>query len=271
MLHEGCTENTSAKIGGIMRSILLVEDEKMIRYGIYVMIENSGVPYKKITECRNGKEAVECLKKENYDLVLTDIKMPIMGGLELAEWIENNMEKEKQPMIIAISGYAEFEYARGMMQHHALNYLLKPVDREELAKVLWNAENIFKEKGNANEDDFDNENASLTRTSRHKMETALEYIRKNYGKTIDMAEVSNHVSMNYSMFSSTFKEYTGDNFSTYLRKIRIEKSKKLLEKTDLNVNEIASLGSNVKPVIQNENCAVLMLNDATGEGVMTVY
>ena len=71
------------------------------------------------------------------------------------------------------------------------------------------------------------------------METALEYIRKNYGKTIDMAEVSNHVSMNYSMFSSTFKEYTGDNFSTYLRKIRIEKSKKLLEKTDLSVNEIA--------------------------------
>ena len=114
--------------------------------------------------------------------------MPIMGGLELAEWIENNMEQEKQPMIIAISGYAEFEYARGMMQHHALNYLLKPVDREELAKVLWNAEKIFKEKGNANEDDFDNENASLTLTSRHKMETALEYIRKNYGKTIDMAE-----------------------------------------------------------------------------------
>ena len=208
-----------------MRSILLVEDEKMIRYGIYVMIENSGVPYKKITECRNGKEAVECLKEETYDLVLTDIKMPIMSGLELAEWIENNIEKEKQPVTIAISGYAEFEYARGMMQHHALNYLLKPVDREELAKVLWNAENIFKEKGNTNEDGFDRENASLTRASKNKMETALEYIHKNYKKAIDMAEVSNYVSMNYSMFSSTFKEYTGDNFSAYLRKIRIEKVK----------------------------------------------
>ena len=169
MLHESCTENTSAKIGGNYEINIVSR-----RYGIYVMLENSGVPYKKITECRNGKEAVECLKKENYDLVLTDIKMPIMGGLELAEWIENNMEQEKQPMIIAISGYAEFEYARGMMQHHALNYLLKPVDREELAKVLWNAEKIFKEKGNANEDDFDNENASLTLTSRHKMETALD-------------------------------------------------------------------------------------------------
>ena len=47
-----------------MRNILLVEDEKMIRYGIYVMIENSGVPYKAITECRNGREAVTCLSKE---------------------------------------------------------------------------------------------------------------------------------------------------------------------------------------------------------------
>ena len=70
-----------------MRRILLVEDEKMIRYGIYVMIENSGVPYSEITECRNGKDAVEYLKNTRYDLVLTDIKMPIMGGLELSRWI----------------------------------------------------------------------------------------------------------------------------------------------------------------------------------------
>ena len=54
-----------------------------------------------------------------------------------------------------------------------------------------------------------------------------------------MAEVTNHQTKKKTMFSSTFKEYTGDNFSTYLRKIRIEKSKKLLEKTDLSVNEIA--------------------------------
>ncbi|MFR8340199.1 MAG: response regulator [Eisenbergiella massiliensis] len=63
-----------------MRRILLVEDEKMIRYGIYVMIENSGVPYSEITECRNGRDAVECLKKDRYDLVLTDIKMPVMAA-----------------------------------------------------------------------------------------------------------------------------------------------------------------------------------------------
>ena len=70
-----------------MRKILIVEDEKMIRYGIYVMIEESGVSCREITECRNGKEALGFLEKDRYDLVLTDVRMPVMIGLVLAEWI----------------------------------------------------------------------------------------------------------------------------------------------------------------------------------------
>lgn len=83
-----------------MRKILLVEDEKMIRYGIYVMIENSGVPYKEIRECRNGQEAIACLEKGRYDLVLTDIKMPFVNGLELSRWICEKIEPEEQPLIV---------------------------------------------------------------------------------------------------------------------------------------------------------------------------
>lgn len=124
-----------------------MEDEKMIRYGIYVMIENSGVPYSEITECRNGRDAVECLKKDRYDLVLTDIKMPVMSGLELSKWIYENLEEEERPLIAAISGYAEFEYVKGMMRFQAVDYLLKPVDREELGKILWHAEEILRAKG----------------------------------------------------------------------------------------------------------------------------
>ena len=71
------------------------------------------------------------------------------------------------------------------------------------------------------------------------MRDAMDYILQNYEKPIDMAEVSNHISMNYSMFSSTFKEYAGENFSSFLKKLRIEKSKKLLKNTDLNIREIA--------------------------------
>lgn len=129
-----------------MRKILLVEDEKMIRYGIYVMIENSGIPYRSITECRNGREATECLKEDRYDLVLTDIKMPVMDGLELVEWIHGNLEEEAIPSIVAISGYSEFEYVRGMLKRQAVDYLLKPVDRQELARTLWRVEEICRKK-----------------------------------------------------------------------------------------------------------------------------
>ncbi|WP_455617708.1 response regulator transcription factor [Eisenbergiella sp.] len=223
-----------------MRRILLVEDEKMIRYGIYVMIENSGVPYSEITECRNGRDAVECLKRDRYDLVLTDIKMPVMSGLELSKWIYENLEAEERPLIAAISGYAEFEYVKGMMKFQAVDYLLKPVDREELGKILWHAEEILRAKGVESPEKMNcGSEAEVTGVSRLKMQRAVDYIRQNYGKPIDMAEVSNYVSMNYSMFSSTFKEYTGENFSTYLRKLRLEKSKKLLCNTDMSINEIS--------------------------------
>lgn len=224
-----------------MKKILLAEDEKMIRYGIYVMIENSGVPYTEIDECKNGKEAVELLKKGSYDLVLTDIKMPFMGGIELSRWIQENEKEEERPLVVAISGYAEFEYVKSMMRCQAIDYLLKPVDREELRKVLWRAEKMLREIGKAETPVIGEPGGKelLTGISRHKMQSAVDYIRQNYEKTIDMAEVSNYVSMNYSMFSSTFKEYTGENFSTFLRKLRIEKSKKLLKKTDLNISEIS--------------------------------
>ncbi len=224
-----------------MRRILLAEDEKMIRYGIYVMIENSGVPYSEITECRNGRDAVEQLKKNRYDLVLTDIRMPFMGGLELAAWIRDNLEEEERPFLAAISGYAEFEYVKGMLQFQAMDYLLKPVDREELGKVLWHAEELVRRKrGDAQWEEKEEQNTGdVTGMSRRKMQEALDYIRKNYARPIDMAEVSNHVAMNYSMFSTTFKEYTGENFSTCLRRFRIEKSIKLLQNTVLTVGEIS--------------------------------
>lgn len=224
-----------------MRKILLVEDEKMIRYGIYVMIENSGIPYRNIMECRNGREAAECLKKDRYDLVLTDIKMPIMDGLELVEWIHGNIEEEEIPSIVAVSGYSEFEYVKGMLKGQAVDYLLKPVDREELARTLWRVEEICRKKGKVEDEEAQtaDEESSITCVSRRKMQSAIDYIRQNYRSPIDMAEVSNHVSMNYSMFSVTFKEYTGENFNVYLRKLRLEKSKKLLSGTDLCIHEIA--------------------------------
>ena len=72
-----------------------------------------------------------------------------------------------------------------------------------------------------------------------KMKEAVEYIRENYNKDLNMAVVSNHISMNYSLFSCTFKQYTGSNFVNYLKELRIAKAKQLLADTDMKIIEIS--------------------------------
>ncbi len=75
--------------------------------------------------------------------------------------------------------------------------------------------------------------------NRMKVEQAITYIKENYGKEINMAIVSNHVSMNYTVFSIAFKEYTGENFVNYLRNIRLREAKRLLEETDQKIMQIS--------------------------------
>lgn len=75
--------------------------------------------------------------------------------------------------------------------------------------------------------------------NKEKINTAVRYIHENYSKNLNMAVVSNYISMNYSLFSLNFKEYTGMNFVNYLKKIRIDEAKKLLQDTEEKVLDIS--------------------------------
>lgn len=76
--------------------------------------------------------------------------------------------------------------------------------------------------------------------NQQKIKQAMNYIQENYDKNLNMAVVSNHISMNYSLFSYLFKEYTGSNFVNYLKSIRMEEARKLLAKTDMRIMEISA-------------------------------
>ena len=88
----------------------------------------------KVTECCiNGKNAVEKLKNEDFDIVITDIKMPIMTGIELAGWIYQNKPDTK---VIIVSGYSDFEYARKALEYKVFDYLLKPISKDKVQTSL---------------------------------------------------------------------------------------------------------------------------------------
>lgn len=116
-----------------MNSVLIVEDEKLIRQGIKSMIQRSGVPVNTIMECNNGVIALEILKSQKVDVMFTDIRMPKMDGVEL---VEKMQELEEKPMTVVISGYDDFSYAVHMLRNGVKEYILKPVDRDQITEIL---------------------------------------------------------------------------------------------------------------------------------------
>lgn len=116
-----------------MRTLLLVEDEKFIRKGIRSIIERSGVEFDEIIECNNGKAALEVLNTRHIDVMFTDIHMPKMDGITLIKNIQN---MKHIPLIAAISGYDDFEYAVELLRNGVREYILKPVDRNKISEVL---------------------------------------------------------------------------------------------------------------------------------------
>ncbi|MDE7218527.1 MAG: response regulator [Oscillospiraceae bacterium] len=132
-----------------MNTILIAEDEKFIRRGLKTMIERSPVPTGEILEARDGEEALELLRARPVDLLVTDIRMPRMDGIELVSQLGN---LDHQPMVLVVSGYDDFSYAVEMLRSGAQDYLLKPVERERLYQALEKLEERYRKEQTAREE-----------------------------------------------------------------------------------------------------------------------
>lgn len=117
-----------------MLKVLLVDDEPFIIQGLKVIIDWENEGFEIAGTVSNGKEALQFLENENVDLVIADIRMPEMTGLELLETLRK--DKKSDVYFVILSGYADFSYAQQAMQNDCTDYILKPVDKEMLLKVL---------------------------------------------------------------------------------------------------------------------------------------
>ncbi|MDD6032166.1 MAG: response regulator [Oscillospiraceae bacterium] len=115
-----------------MYRLLIADDEKNERDCLRYLIEEAGLPVE-IREAENGADALEVLESWSADLLLTDIQMPVMNGLDL---IRTLSERESGVRVVIFSSYAEFEYARTALHYGVENYILKPVVPEELETTL---------------------------------------------------------------------------------------------------------------------------------------
>ncbi|NSW89821.1 MAG: response regulator [Firmicutes bacterium] len=116
-----------------MYKILIVDDEKLIRRGIIAKLVHNKIEFSWIGEASDGKEAWAMIESERPHIVITDVRMPVMDGIQL---IKNCREKYPQMKFIVISGYAEFEYAEQALNMGASGYILKPIDDKKLAQIM---------------------------------------------------------------------------------------------------------------------------------------
>lgn len=113
--------------------VIVVEDEERIRDGIKGLLEMMGRDYEWAGEAENGRAGLKLIQEEHPDIVITDIRMPDMSGLEM---LEKMAESGIFPKIIVLSAYSEFEYARQAMKLGVTEYLLKPVSVDEFSRAM---------------------------------------------------------------------------------------------------------------------------------------
>lgn len=116
-----------------MISVLIVDDERIIREGLKRLIKNKCPDYTVIGEAADGAQALKLTQQLHPDLAIVDIRMPGLSGID---YMHLAAEEEDPPSFIALTGYAEFEYARKLMGVGCEGYLLKPLKHAELITTL---------------------------------------------------------------------------------------------------------------------------------------
>ena len=126
-----------------MYKVMLVDDEILMRESIAKTVNWNSLGLELVATCENGKEAINIMEKIKIDILLTDICMPYVDGLELSKHI---YEKKYKCKVIIITGYEDFQYAKKAIEYQVLSYVLKPITEKELVKRLKNVVNVIDEK-----------------------------------------------------------------------------------------------------------------------------
>lgn len=227
-----------------MLTALIVEDEPLMREYLLFNLSSIHDQWSTAACAKDGVEAMELLNERQFDLIITDIKMPRMNGLELATYVHNNIPDTD---IIFLTGYDEFDYARVAVRAGVADYLLKPLQDAELHAIL---DKLAKKRPSraiqhtGSQADAPTSSAMTSPLedgeSSVLVQRARDYIQTNYSKPISLNEVASALDVNPAYLSSIFKSERGEPYSKYLLRLRMERAALLLRThTATKIGDIA--------------------------------
>ncbi len=251
-----------------MVHLLIADDEMLERAVLYKTLHKNLGERCVIFQAENGREALQIYEKHNIQVVILDIEMPGVNGIEAAERIR---EKDKDCCIIFLTAFDEFAYARKAITVRALDYLLKPYEEQELMLVVEEAirlaEEVQKKKKDTHREGREpaeeytmtwQPDGKLTKENSEEIphllleeteelensrlfgvrEVITRYIHENYMYDISMQELARTMNYSEAYFCKLFKQCFGQNFISYLTDYRVEEAKRRLEEPTANIKEI---------------------------------
>lgn len=235
-----------------MYRVQVVDDEPIVRMGLKNLIPWESLGFTVVCYAQNGQEALEQYGNHKIDLIITDIEMPIMNGLEYMRRIR---EVSDSTEIVILTAYEEFEYAQKAIQNQVINYILKPIDEEQILETLKKAkDNLEKKKSldlffgtsyptltsDRNETD-ESIKTGLEQDMMSKnivVRQAYQYVVEHIDDKISLTKISDTLGISKNYFCSLFKQETGENFLNFVSRMKIQRAKTLLAKDNRRVYEV---------------------------------
>lgn len=214
--------------------VLIADDEPTITEGLLRLFDWEGNRLEVVGVANDGIIAVNMARELEPDIVLVDINMPLLSGLEVIRALS---EQPCDTVFIIISGYDEFSYAIEALKLRVYDYLLKPVKFDELSRVLTQARlSIF--ENSASSGAFSDK--ELPKEPDSLLFKIVSYLNENLSGEINLNKLADIFSMNPAYLSQFFKNNTGMNYHVYLTLLRINRAKEMLATTRMSISEIAA-------------------------------
>ncbi|OXM85650.1 response regulator transcription factor [Paenibacillus rigui] len=208
-----------------MLKLMIVDDEAVILKGIEHLVRREDTLFTEIIGVSDSIEALSLMDTFRPDLLITDIQMPGMNGLELIR--EAQLKQVRRFAIL--TGYDLFEYARQALRLNVAEYLLKPIDPQELSALLskLTLEIIEEHQGNQVLPARASK-ADVPEDINENIKKFKNFVQNNFMRDVSLEEVAAHLELHPNYVCSLLKRETGMTFIHFLQTIRIEKAKSLL-------------------------------------------
>jgi len=228
-------------IMGKIYRVFLVDDEVWILVTLQKIIDWRKYGFEICGTARDGQVGLERIKNLKPDLIFSDIKMPGMNGIEFIRELRN---EKIDAEVVVVSGYSDFEYAKSALKFGCMDYLMKPVDEEELIACLNRFITRYEEENNENYSNEESEGMNEVETAdaylseRRLSHLILLYIQENF-QSVSLQSIADEFNMSISAVSQLVKNKTGKSYSKHLLEIRIEKAQELLRNTNDSIETVA--------------------------------